>query len=141
ESSNKALLQGGSKSSRRRRAPKKSARLKVDDPADVITQDVSDESSRKKYKKDGTNADKKITPTEGTTPSVMGKVQPKVHRTQTDDDKGPTANADDNRYIWAQNLMRTTSMASIRKEFIQNKNYRPPEYTFDYFKRNVQKNR
>ncbi|PIO70477.1 Protein-tyrosine phosphatase [Teladorsagia circumcincta] len=36
---------------------------------------------------------------------------------------------------------RRPTMATIRKEFIQNKNYRPSEYTFDYFKRNVPKNR
>ncbi|VDO57303.1 unnamed protein product [Haemonchus placei] len=30
---------------------------------------------------------------------------------------------------------------TIRKEFIQNKNYKPPEYTCEHFKRNISKNR
>lgn len=47
----------------------------------------------------------------------------------------------DHRIVWANNIMRYSKTTAIRKEFIKVKNYKPSEYTFEYFRRNPVKNR
>ncbi|XGW31740.1 hypothetical protein V3C99_010140, partial [Haemonchus contortus] len=129
---------------------KKLGKMKSEDPSDVITQDVMEDSpptkppekGKKESGTDGKNSlsqEKTVTQAKSSSAEGSRSLEGKVQKSSNETIK--EFSLTDNRYVWSQNILQTMNTITIRKEFIQNKNYKPPEYTCEHFKRNISKNR